>query len=283
MELIQDIAEMQKITIGARIRGKSVGLVPTMGYLHKGHLSLVRLARREADFLVVSIFVNPTQFVEGEDYESYPRDAERDTRLLDREGVDAVFSPAVEEMYPRDYSTYVEVEDLTSVLCGRSRPGHFRGVTTVVAKLFNAVRPHFAVFGEKDFQQAIVIRRMVRDLNMGVRIVLGPIVRDEDGLALSSRNTYLTGAEREEARVIYRSLLEARRMVREGNTDAGEVTSAVRDMINAKRAGAVEYVKAVHPETLTELSVIDREAVIAVAARFGRARLIDNIRVGERS
>jgi pantoate--beta-alanine ligase len=283
MELIDTVADMQDTSMNARSSGRTVGLVPTMGCLHEGHLSLVRLAKEKAGLLVVSIFVNPKQFGEGEDYQSYPRDAERDVQLLESEGVDIVFSPSPEEMYPGDYSTYVEVEGLTSVLCGQNRPGHFRGVTTVVAKLFNSVKPHFAVFGEKDYQQAVVIRKMVCDLNMDVSIVLGPIVRDTDGVALSSRNTYLTSAERRDAQVIYRSLVEARQMVDGGSTDAWEVANRVRDAIGEKETAVVEYVRVVHPETLAELSVIEGEAVIAVAARFGGARLIDNIRVGERS
>ena len=283
MDIVDSIARMQEMSRDARLSRRKVGLVPTMGFLHRGHLSLVRLARGDAGMLVVSIFVNPKQFCEGEDYESYPRDVGKDMASLASEGVDVVFAPRVDEMYPAGYSTYVEVESLTSGLCGGARPGHFRGVTTVVAKLFNSVRPDFAVFGEKDFQQAAVIGRMVRDLDMGVRIVLGPTVRESDGLAMSSRNTYLTKQERMDAPVIYAALVEARRMVNEGATDAASVTDRVRRMICEKKTPSVEYVEAVHPETLAKLDTIEGEAVIAVAATFGRARLIDNIRVGERS
>lgn len=274
---------MKEISREAKLSGSTVGLVPTMGFLHEGHLSLVRLARKEADLLVVSIFVNPAQFGEGEDYESYPRDMEKDMTLLEQENVDVGFAPGADEMYPPDYSTYVQVEGLTSVLCGLSRPGHFRGVTTVVAKLFNSVRPDFAVFGQKDYQQAIAVDRMARDLNMDVRVVMSSTVRESDGLAMSSRNTYLTAEERRDAPIIYEALVEARGMVGEGQTDAEVVTGVVRDMIESKGTSAVEYVEVIHPETLAELDTIDGEAVIIVAARFGKARLIDNIRVGERS
>jgi pantoate--beta-alanine ligase len=283
IKLVEKIADIQEISRDARDTGKRVGLVPTMGFLHEGHLSLVRIARSSAGLLVVSVFVNPTQFGQGEDYESYPRDLDRDIRLLGKEGVDVVFAPAVSDMYPSGYSTYVDVENLTSVLCGRTRPGHFRGVTTVVTKLLNTVRPDFAVFGEKDYQQAAVIRRMVVDLDMGVEIILAPTVREKDGLAMSSRNIYLTDEEREDAPVLYQSLLMAKRMVAAGNTDADGVKAAVRRMIGMKDTAAVDYVSVVHPETLKEVDKIDGEAVVAVAVRFGRARLIDNIRVGERS
>ncbi len=283
IKLVEKILDIQGMSRDARSSGSRVGLVPTMGSLHEGHLSLIRIARGAADLLVVSVFVNPTQFGEGEDYESYPRDLGRDMELLGKEGVDVVFAPSAEEMYPEGYSTYVDVEGLTSVLCGRTRPGHFRGVTTVVTKLLNSVRPDFAVFGEKDYQQAAVVRKMVADLNMGVEIVLAPTVREKDGLAMSSRNAYLTDRERRDASVIYQSLLMAREMVASGNSDTPAVKSAVRQMIENKSTAEVEYVSAVDPETLEELDEIEGEAVIAVAVRFGRARLIDNMRVGERS
>jgi len=279
MRLVQDISEMKELALKARSSNKTVGFVPTMGYLHEGHLSLVRIAREKCGLLVVSIFVNPTQFVEGEDYDSYPRDMDLDMRLLDEESVDIAFLPGSEEMYPEDHSTSVEVEGLTSVLCGVSRPGHFRGVTTVVAKLFNIVKPHLAVFGEKDYQQAVVIKRMVRDLNMDTDIVMGPTVREEDGLALSSRNLYLNEEERNDASVLYESLLEGRRMVASGAADASEVKSVVTKMIEGKDTARLDYVSVVHPEKLVELQRIEDEAVIAVAATFGKARLIDNIRV----
>lgn len=279
MRLVENISEMKKLSTEARSSNTIVGFVPTMGYLHEGHLSLVRIARKECKLLVVSIFVNPTQFAEGEDFDSYPRDIDLDTQLLDEEGVDLVFLPRVEEMYPEDYSTSVEVEGLTSVLCGVSRPGHFKGVTTVVAKLLNIVKPHLAVFGEKDYQQAIVIRRMVRDLNIDTDIVMGPIVREKDGLALSSRNLYLNEKERSDASVLYRSLLEGKRMVASGTSDTSEVKLAVRKMIEEKETARVDYVSVVHTEKLKELQRIEDEAVIAVAVKFGKARLIDNIRV----
>ena len=282
MRLVENISEMKELSLKALSSNRTVGFVPTMGYLHEGHLSLVRIAREKCELLVASIFVNPTQFVEGEDYDSYPRDMELDMQLLDKEGVDLVFLPRIEEMYPEDYSTFVEVEDLTSVLCGASRPGHFRGVTTVVVKLLNIVRPHFAVFGDKDYQQAIVVRRMVRDLNIDTDIVMGPTVREEDGLAMSSRNLYLNDKERSDATILYRSLLKGKKMVASGTADASEVKLAVRKMIEEKDTARVDYVSVVHPERLKELQRIDDEAVIVVAARFGKARLIDNIRVSRK-
>lgn len=279
MRLVQDISEMKELAMKARFSNRTVGFVPTMGYLHEGHLSLVRIAREKCELLVVSIFVNPTQFVGGEDYDSYPRDMDLDMRLLDKESVDIVFLPRVEEMYPEDYSTFVEVEGLTAVLCGVARPGHFRGVTTVMAKLLNTVKPHFAVFGEKDCQQSVVIKRMVRDLNIDTDIVMGPTVREEDGLAMSSRNLYLNEKERNDASILYEALLEGRRMVASGAANASVVKSAVTKMIEEKDTARLDYVSVVHPEKLIELQRIEDEAVIAVAARFGKARLIDNIRV----
>lgn len=279
MRLVENISEMKELSVEARSSNKTVGFVPTMGYLHEGHLSLARIAREKCELLVVSIFVNPAQFGEGEDCDSYPRDADLDMQLLDKEDVDLVFLPGVDEMYPEDYSTSVEVEGLTSVLCGLSRPGHFRGVTTVVAKLLNIVRPHFAVFGQKDYQQAIVIKRMVRDLSIDTDIVMGSTVREEDGLAMSSRNLYLNEKERKDASILYESLLKGRKMVASGIADASEVRFAVTKMIEEKHTARVDYVSVVHPEKLEELQIIEDEAVIAVAARFGKARLIDNIRV----
>lgn len=270
---------MKAASMRARSSRESVGLVPTMGYFHEGHLSLVRIGRKACDFLVVSIFVNPAQFGEDEDYESYPRDIDRDLQFLKKESVDAAFLPEVEEMYPEGFATHVDVESLGSVLCGSSRPGHFSGVATVVMKLLNIVRPDFAIFGEKDFQQAVVVRRMVSDLNLDTEIVTAPTVREQDGLAMSSRNSYLNEEERRDAVILYRSLLEGRKMVASGTADASRVRLGVRKMIEEKKTAAVDYVCVVHPETLRELERIDGEAVIAVAARFGRARLIDNIRV----
>jgi pantoate--beta-alanine ligase len=282
MRLIDNIEQMKGVSSEARLSQNRVGLVPTMGYLHEGHLSLVRTARAKCDLLVVSVFVNPTQFGEGEDFESYPRDMNHDVQLLEREGTDVVFVPSAEEMYPEGHFTYVDVLSLTSIMCGRKRPGHFRGVTTVLAKLFNIVRPDFAVFGEKDYQQAVVIKRMTRDLNMDVDIIVCPTVREGDGLAMSSRNAYLSKKEREDAAVLYQSLEEARKIVASGGIPVSEVRDTVRKMIEEKDTATVEYVSVVHPETLEELDKVDAEAVVAVAVAFGKARLIDNIRVGRK-
>ncbi|HID10262.1 MAG TPA: pantoate--beta-alanine ligase, partial [Candidatus Latescibacteria bacterium] len=231
MEKIERIRDMQAWSDEVRARGERIGFVPTMGYLHEGHLSLVRLAKERSDRIVVSIFVNPIQFGPQEDYNRYPRDLKRDLRVLRDLGVDAAFVPSVEEMYPEGFCTYVHVEGLTEGLCGAFRPGHFRGVTTVVTKLFLAVRPHVAAFGQKDAQQAFVIKRMVRDLNMDVEIVVGPTVREEDGLAMSSRNMYLSPDERRQATVLYRALMRAKAMVEAGERDPKAVVGAMGKIV----------------------------------------------------
>ncbi|MEO0086038.1 MAG: pantoate--beta-alanine ligase, partial [candidate division WOR-3 bacterium] len=241
MITIRTVAGMQRRSRALRCRGR-IGLVPTMGYLHEGHLELVRVCRRHADFVVVSLFVNPTQFGPNEDYERYPRDLARDRRLLREVGVDVLFCPTVRDVYPAGYATFVEVERLTQGLCGRFRPGHFRGVTTIVAKLFNIVQPDVAVFGQKDAQQAFVIRRMVRDLGYNLRLVIVPTVREMDGLAMSSRNTYLTPGQRAEAPVLYQSLLLARKMVRGGVEQAGRIKAAMRRLIERRSSGQIDYI-----------------------------------------
>jgi len=276
MEIIRTIREMQDFADRVRASGRILGFVPTMGYLHQGHLSLVRSARQECDVVVVSIFVNPTQFGPGEDLSTYPRNFERDAVLLKDEKTDVVFYPPISEMYPEPSLTGIHVHRLTDVLCGAARPGHFDGVTLVVAKLFNIVKPHRAYFGAKDFQQQAVIRRMVRDLNFDVEVVTCPTVRESDGLALSSRNTYLSPEERARALVLNRSLLEAERMVRAGERDAGRILAAMRRMIEEQRPARIDYVSAVDPQTLESVSRIEGPVVFAVAARFGKARLIDN-------
>lgn len=277
MELIETIAEMQRRSFEMRCANKVIGFVPTMGYFHDGHLSLMRRARKECDVVVVSIFVNPTQFVPGEDYERYPRDLKRDLQLAEAEGVDIVFHPSVQEMYPEGYATYVEVERLTDGLCGAFRPGHFRGVTTVVTKLFNAVLPHRAYFGEKDYQQLIVIKRMTRDLNYPIEIVPCPTVREDDGLAMSSRNVYLTREEREAALSLYRGLTAAKLLFERGERDAQKLKEAVERELKASRLVKPQYVEVVDAETLTPVDRIERDTVIALAAYVGKARLIDNI------
>lgn len=260
-----------------RSRGESVGLVPTMGFFHAGHVSLMRAAARENDRVVVSLFVNPTQFGPSEDLESYPRDLERDVRMAAEAGVDYIFSPRAEDMYPEPYLTYVEVEGITEVLCGASRPGHFRGVATVVAKLFHIVPADRAYFGMKDAQQLLVIRRMVEDLNFDIRIVACPTVREEDGLAMSSRNVYLRPEERRAAAVLYRSLKLAAEMVEKGERDAAKVIAAMGELIAGEPLVKTEYIEAVDWLRLRPLRELRGEVLIALAARVGKARLIDNV------
>lgn len=278
MEIITTVNQMQEWSRDQKRAGRSIGLVPTMGYLHDGHLSLVKKARAECDVVVVSIFVNPLQFGVTEDYGDYPRDLSRDAGLLEREGVDVAFAPSVEEMYPRGYSTVVEVQgDITARLCGASRPGHFRGVTTVVSKLFNICLPDVVYFGQKDAQQAIVIEKMVRELNFPLRIARGPIVRESDGLAMSSRNVYLSKEERESALVLFQALELARRLIEEGETDAVRVKQEMADLINSKPYTQIDYVEICDGEDLSDLSEIRGKVLIALAVRVGKTRLIDNL------
>jgi pantoate--beta-alanine ligase len=276
MRLVHTVAEMKKIVNDILKSGKSIGFVPTMGYLHKGHLSLVEAARKENDVVVVSIFVNPTQFGPNEDYSRYPRDLERDLRLLEPIGVDYVFNPSVEEMYPAMYSTYVEEVELSKYLCGASRPGHFRGVCTVVTKLFNIVKPTKAYFGQKDAQQFRVLKRMVRDLNMDVEMIEMPIVREEDGLAMSSRNVYLNPGERKEATRLYKSLLKAKELIESGERDVQKIKSEMLKILDHPLL-KVDYVEVVDEETLRPVEKIDRKVIVALAVFVGKARLIDNM------
>lgn len=280
MKIVRKIKDMQSYSRQQAEAGKLIGFVPTMGYLHDGHLELVRRARQECDAVVVSIFVNPTQFAPGEDYESYPRDEARDLFLLEKEGVDAVFVPAVEEMYPGKPLTRVSVAEMTEPMCGRYRPGHFDGVTTVVAKLFNIVLPHRAYFGEKDYQQLKVIEKMVEDLNFPVDIVPVPTVREADGLAMSSRNTYLNDEERRAAPLIFKALTQAEQAFRAGERSADRLAEIVRQEIEANPLFRLQYVEVRDAETLEEINTVERPAVIAVAAYLGKARLIDNIVIG---
>ena len=267
---------MQATAACARRAGRRIGLVPTMGYLHAGHLSLVRLARDRADLVVLSIFVNPIQFGPGEDPSAYPRDLARDEGLCAAGGVDVVFCPEARDMYAPDHSVHVEEGLLSRTLCGANRPGHFRGVATVVAKLFNIVTPDVAVFGEKDAQQCRVIQRMVRDLNFPVAIVLGPTVREPDGLAMSSRNKYLTASERRDALCLRRALDEAERLAGLGTRDVGAVRRAIADIIGRVPSAAIEYIEAVDSGTLEPVSEIRGDVLVALAVRIGKTRLIDN-------
>jgi len=275
MQVVTTVAEMHRLR--SQMTG-SVGLVPTMGYLHEGHLSLVRRARADNEHVVATIFVNPTQFGPQEDYQRYPRDPERDLRLLEQEGTDVVFMPSVEEMYPQGFDAWVEVgESLTGRLEGAFRPGHLRGVTTVVAKLFNVVQPQRAYFGQKDGQQLAVIRRMAADLNMGVEIVGVPTVREPDGLAMSSRNAYLSAGERRAATVLWRSLCRARELFDGGERRAEVIRGEIRAVLASEPLARVEYVSVADAETLAELETIDRAAMVSLAVRIGSTRLIDNV------
>ncbi len=276
MEILRTVEDMQRFADRVRQRGRTIGFVPTMGYLHEGHVSLVHIARRHADVVVVSIFVNPTQFGPGEDFESYPRDFERDRRMVAAAGADCLYCPDADEMYPPGYQTTVCVREVTRNLCGLSRPAHFEGVATVVAKLFNAVKPQYAVFGQKDFQQLVVIKRMVRDLNMDIDIIGAPIVREPDGIAMSSRNKYLGTAERQAARCLSRALDAVRSRADEGERSAQALISLARGIISAEPLGRIDYVKVCDAVTLQDVERLEREAVMAVAVFFEKARLIDN-------
>jgi len=260
-----------------RREGKTIGLVPTMGAFHEGHLSLMRRARAENDVVIVSIFVNPIQFARDEDFDSYPRDLQGDLAQTERAGADLVFTPSAEAIYPDGFQTYVDVTELTERLCGASRPGHFRGVTTIVTKLFNLVRPHRTYFGQKDYQQAAVVRRLVDDLNLDVEIVLSPTVREADGLAMSSRNVRLTPEERRAACVLYASLRLAEERVGAGERDTKAILDEMRVMIEAESLARIDYVALCDPETLKPLDRIEGPILTALAVRFGKTRLIDNL------
>lgn len=279
MKTVQKIEEMRAVLMEPKSLGKSVGFVPTMGYLHEGHLSLVRASLEDAGLTVVSIFVNPTQFGPKEDFKEYPRDLERDRTLLEKLGIDFLFYPDSTEMYPPDYKTYVEVQSLQNIWEGRSRPGHFRGVCTVVLKLFNIIQPDVAFFGQKDAQQAILLKKMVKDLNLNVRIEVKPTVREEDGLALSSRNVYLDPGQRKAALCLSRSLEEAARMIRSGERQTAPILDKMTAIINEEDLAKLDYIAIVDGCSLEPLDEIKKEALIAIAVYFGRIRLIDNIMV----
>lgn len=276
MLIFKTSQQMQLWSLSQKRRGKTIAFVPTMGALHEGHLALIDDTRKRCDLCVISIYVNPAQFGPNEDFNKYPRDTERDLALAKERRTDAVFLPANEEIYPAGYQTFVNVGEVTKPLCGASRPGHFRGVATVVAKLFNIVLPDVAIFGEKDFQQLVVIKRMVRDLNFPIEIVGHPIVREKDGLAMSSRNRYLSGEERAAALSIFKSLGEAERMVKNGEKNASRIISKVKATIESNNIMRIDYVNIVNPETLIDISEITRPSLLAIAAFAGKTRLIDN-------
>jgi len=278
MEVIKRAAEMQEISLRLKREGRIIGLVPTMGYLHDGHLSLIKKARRENDIVIMSNFVNPLQFGPKEDFATYPRDLDRDNKLAESAGVDYVFAPTSEEMYPQGYDTYVEVKGpITEKMCGKSRPGHFKGVTTVVLKLFFIAQPDHAYFGQKDAQQAIVVRKMVSDLNIPVKIITCPIVREKDGLALSSRNTYLSQEERAQALALPRALSAGRDMIIKGETDPQKVRLHIKQILESSPGIRVDYVEVVDGNDLSDLSVIKGKVLLAAAVYVEKTRLIDNI------
>ena len=276
MQIIEHIQEMQRWSEIQRHRGERIVFVPTMGFLHDAHLSLVRDGKKRGDRVVVSIFVNPAQFSPNEDFAAYPRDFERDRGLLEREHADVLFHPSVGEIYPEGYQTRVDVDRLSALLCGAHRPGHFQGVATVVAKLFNIVRPHVAIFGEKDYQQLQLVRRLARDLNFDIEIVGHPIVREADGLAMSSRNIYLSPEERQAALCLSRSLSRAACMVQRGETRGQVITDAVRAGIEKEPLARMEYVSLCDSATLEPVEEIEESALLALAVRIGNTRLIDN-------
>jgi pantoate--beta-alanine ligase len=280
MKIIESPEEMRRYSRSVRRDGKRLGFVPTMGALHAGHLSLVKTARSQSNCVAASIFVNPLQFGANEDFGKYPRTFERDCQLLEAEKVDVLFAPKVETMYPPGAKTIVEVQGLSERLDGRSRPGHFKGVTTVVAKLFNIVQPDLAFFGQKDAAQVAIIRRMVRDLNMDVQIVVCPIVREADGLAMSSRNAYLDPQQRKQALVLYRALTRVHFLVDKGERDVTVLVEAGKQVISEEPGARLDYLGIVDPETLEPVGDLKRGALVAVAAWVGATRLIDNIALG---
>jgi pantoate--beta-alanine ligase len=277
MITLKKIAEMKAAVSEAKAKGLTIGFVPTMGFLHEGHLSLVRESRKRADVTVVSIFINPLQFGPKEDFGQYPRDLEKDSELLEREGVEYLFFPIEREIYPDRYKTTVEVADLQDKLCGRSRPGHFKGVTTVVLKLFHIVRPDFAFFGQKDAQQALILQKMVKDLNLDVNIRILPTVRDRDGLALSSRNSYLDKIERQAALILIKSLKEAESLFEAGERKAAVIIRRMTDTIMSEPLAKIDYVEIVDLGELDPVDTLDRDVLVAAAVYIGKTRLIDNI------
>ncbi len=280
MRVFYKIPSISKEIIRLKKKNRLIGFVPTMGYLHKGHLSLMRQARKDTDVVVVSIYVNPAQFGPREDFKKYPRDLERDLRLCSSVGVDIVFNPDNREMYPEGYTTYVNLERLTDKLCGASRPGHFKGVATIVTKLFNIVHPDIAYFGQKDAQQAIIMHRMTRDLNFPIKIKVMPIIRERDGLAMSSRNIYLSPEEREEAIVLYKALCKAKRMIGSGERNSKKIKSAMRGIIEKAKAARIDYISIVDLENLEDIEKVAGKVLIALAVWIGKTRLIDNIILG---
>ena len=276
IEVISTVKEIQLRSDSMRREGKTIALVPTMGFLHEGHLSLIRMVRRKADDVIVSIFVNPIQFGTNEDLDNYPKSLDRDIELAHGAGADVIFTPDNQELYPEDFETLISLKELPGHLCGISRPVHFRGVATVVAKLFLITKPHISIFGEKDFQQLCVIRRMAKDLNFDIEIIGAPIVREPDGLAMSSRNSYLTPEQRKSAISLSQSLQNARAMVESGTTNVAEIIRAISEFIQSHTETNIDYIAVCDPETLDDIDRIERPALIALAVKVGKTRLIDN-------
>ena len=293
MRIIKKVSEMKALCTEVKLKripiyrdtvGKSnsIGFVPTMGALHQGHISLIETAKSKADFIVVSIFVNPLQFGVAEDLKAYPRNIKIDIQLLKSIGIDVLFVPDTEEIYPEGYNTYIELPSLSNVLCGKSRAGHFKGVCTIVCKLFNLITPDIAVFGEKDAQQTIIIKKMVADLNLGVKIITIPTVRESDGLAMSSRNVYLSPQEREDAVILYQSLVMAKNLITNGEQDTREIKAKIHALISSSLTAKIDYIEIAKKDTLTSLNTLDTlsgEILIAVAVWIGKTRLIDNITI----
>jgi pantoate--beta-alanine ligase len=280
MKIIHHIPEMQRWSEAKRREEKKIAFVPTMGFLHEGHLSLVRAGKRRSDVAIVSIFVNPMQFNQQSDFASYPRSLEQDQRMLEEVGTDVLFYPEAQEIYPEGFQTAVEVDKVSRPLCGAFRPGHFRGVATVVTKLFNITKPHIALFGEKDFQQCVVIKRMVKDLNFDVEVLAMPTVREPDGLAMSSRNVRLNPAERKTSLCLFRALDRAQKLVTQGQRQAAPILQAVRETIDREGGVRIEYTTLCHPETLEEVPEISGPTLLALAVWVGDVRLIDNRVIG---
>lgn len=280
MEIIPLIRDMQRWSEARRLEGKKIAFIPTMGFLHEGHLSLVREGKKHSDVVVVSIFVNPMQFNQQTDFDKYPKSFEQDRQMLEEVGTDALFSPHAPEMYPEGFQTAVEVEKVSQPLCGAFRPGHFRGVATVVSKLFNIVKPHVAIFGEKDFQQCVVIQRMVKDLSFDLEILPMPTIREVDGLAMSSRNARLSVAERQTSLCIARALNSAAEMVQRNERRADQILRSVREILAQQGGVRLEYASLCHPETLEEVSEVTKPTLLAIAAWVGEVRLIDNRVIG---
>ena len=279
MHLISSPQKMQQFSLSLKGKGKKISFVPTMGALHKGHLSLVKRAKKLGDFVVTSVFVNPAQFGPKEDFKRYPRDLNKDKKLLQKAGCDLIFAPEVKDIYPEGYLTFVDVESLSEKLEGASRPGHFRGVCTIVAKLFNIVLPDYAIFGQKDAQQAIIIKKMKEDLNFPVKIIVSPTVREKDGLAFSSRNSYLNAEERREAKVLYQALKIGKKLIEAGERNPKKVINKMRELINRQKLAKINYIALTDIKRLEPIKEIKGELLLSLAVKFGKTRLIDNLKI----